>query len=253
MKRTHTFAVALLMLAFGSCKKEVETFPAPSAVTDYLPLTIGKFIIYQLDSLVFTDFGRTEITRRFQEKQEVASQFTDNLGRPSFLVNRYLRDSAGTLPWAVAGNYYVTPTESTIEVSENNLRTVRLVSPVKKDVTWKGNRYLPFAPYLPLYDFRSDINFDLSTWEFYYESVNEPFSVNGMELQDVVTVQQADEESTENSDILVTGKTFAQDKYAKGIGLVYQQLIMREREPNTGGSGAFEIGFGVTRTMLEHN
>lgn len=242
----------LLLVITASCKHEVERYTT-DAPQDYLPLTVGNFITYTLDSTVFTGFGRSEELHRYQEKQEVAAQFTDNSGRVSYRIDRSIRDSAGTEPWRPAGNYVITPLEKTVEVVENNLRTVRLASPVTQDFSWKGNQYLPFAPYSTIYDFRSDTNFDLADWDYFYEATGETLLLNGQTVNDVITVKHIDEETTANDDIFLTGKTFSEDKYAKGIGLVYQELVMWEREPNASGSSPYKIGFGVKRTLLEHN
>jgi hypothetical protein len=245
------FFGALLLLAAAGCKREVEPYTS-EPLSDYLPLVVGRSITYQLDSTVFIGFTLEGEVHHYQEKQEVAAQITDNLGRPSYRINRYLRDSAGTGNWQAAGTFFITPLEHSVEVVENNLRIVRLAAPVKRDFFWKGNQYLPFAPYSPKYDFRSDTNFDPSDWEFYYETVDESLALNGQMLDNVITVKQIDEETSGNDDMLLTGKTYSVDKYAKGIGLVYQELIMWEQEPN-GGSDAYKIGFGVTRTLLTHN
>ena len=83
--------------------------------------------------------------------------------------------------------------------------------------------------------------------------MDDTLSLNGQLLTNVITVKQIDEETAGNADVLLTGRTFSEDKYAKGIGLVYQELVMMERNPNVGGGDPFKIGFGVKRTMLEHN
>ena len=249
--RARFFCALLLLVTASSCKHEIETFPSAS-LSDYLPLSVGKYITYQLDSTVFTNLGQNEELHHYQEKQEVAEQFADNLGRPSFRINRYIR-TADSLDWQVVGTFFITPLDKTVEVVEDNLRTVRLALPIKQGFSWKGNQYLPYAPYGNLYDFQSDINFDPSTWDFTYESIDDTLSLNGQTLSNVVTVKQVDDETSWGDSSLITNKTFSEDKYAKGIGLVYQELIMRERNPNTGDTGSFQVGFGVKRTMLEHN
>ena len=242
----------LLLLIATGCKRDVEIYTSET-LADYLPLATGKYIIYQLDSTVFTGFGRVEEIHHYQEKQEVAALLTDNRGNASYVLQRHLRDSAGLGAWQAAGNYMITPLENTVEVIENNFRTVRLALPVKRDYSWRGNQHLPFAPYGAVFDFRSDTNFDLSDWDFYYEAPAETILLNGQAINNIITVKHIDEETMSNADIFLTGKTYSEDKYAKGIGLVYQELLMWEREPNVGGSSAFNIGFGVKRTMIEHN
>ena len=41
-----------------------------------------------------------------------------------------------------------------------------------------------------------------------------------------------------------------QEFYAKGIGMVSQELVMWEYQPRNGG---YKVGFGVKHTMLNHN
>jgi hypothetical protein len=47
-------------------------------------------------------------------------------------------------------------------------------------------------------------------------------------------------------------KSYGVDKYAKNIGLIYQELALWEYQPNPGGA-AYKIGFAVKRSIVEHN
>ncbi|MDB5196616.1 MAG: hypothetical protein JWP88_987, partial [Flaviaesturariibacter sp.] len=47
-------------------------------------------------------------------------------------------------------------------------------------------------------------------------------------------------------------RSFARDKIAKGIGLISQEYILWEYQPNPNGT-PYKIGFGVKRTILDHN
>jgi hypothetical protein len=63
-----------ILLILSSCsKQETETLEM-EPVSDYLPLIPGKFIIYRLDSMIFTENGRKEEARSYQEKLEVSQQ-----------------------------------------------------------------------------------------------------------------------------------------------------------------------------------
>ena len=106
--RARITTILLLLLATTGCKHEVERYVS-EPLSDYLPLTIGKYIIYQLDSMVFTGFGRSEEVHHYQEKQQIAAQITDNLGRPTYRIDRSIRDSAGTEGWKAAGSLFITP------------------------------------------------------------------------------------------------------------------------------------------------
>ena len=97
MRSFITTVTGLLVLAtvtISSCKK-TETFTTDT-LSDYMPLQVGKYIVYRLDSTVFLNFGKIEKTDAYQVKFEVNAEVQDNLGRPAYRVYRYIRDSAGT-------------------------------------------------------------------------------------------------------------------------------------------------------------
>jgi hypothetical protein len=257
--------LTFMLLAGTSCKHDVETYTS-DALTDYLPLTQGKYITYQLDSTVFIGFTLNPELRRYQEKNVVGAPFTDNLGRQSFPIYRSLRDSAGTQPWTAAGTYFITPTDKTIEVVENNLRTVRLSLPVKTEFSWKGNGYLPDDAYEPAYNFDNDNSIKL--WDYRYDALQTE-NIGGAAIADVLSVQHINDSQNVATlfkaevDTVKAWRDFSVDKYAKGIGLVYQELIMWDLEPQSNINystspptityAPYYRGFGVRRTLLEHN
>src|SRR5687767_13935146 len=142
-----TVISSLLFFILTSCSEKEEFTSEP--INDYFLLTPGKYISYRLDSLVFTNFGRTIETHRYQVKEQVDALITDNLGRPSYRVFRYLRDSLGLTPWQPSGTYFITPLADQVEVVEDNLRFIKLHMPLRENFSWKGNRYLPSEPSYP--------------------------------------------------------------------------------------------------------
>ncbi len=251
--------IVLFSVFFFSCKKETETIDdfahQTERLTELLPLQPGKYIIYRLDSIVFVNFAANQEIHYYQEKQLIDAQITDNLGRPSYRVLRFLRDTAGTESWRSAGSYFITPTAKTIEIIENNLRKVKLATPVQQDLSWKGNQYLPTKPYHGFYNFSNDNA--IANWEYSFSSVDETMVLNGTTINNVFTVSQVDESQNTPFDSSnppsYASRTFAEDKYAKGIGLVYQELIMWEYQANLGNPTPYFIGFGIKRSMIDHN
>lgn len=248
----HLIPLAAALLLLAGCIK-TEDFQTEK-IADYLPTVVGKYIIYRVDSTVFTNFGRTTEIHSYQEKNIIDAQVNDGLGRPGYRVFRYLRDTAGTQPWKPSGSYFIVPLANSAEVVENNLRFVKLVLPITQDNTWKGNRFLPDEAYSSFYSFNNDL--DMATWDYTYTSLGETISLNGKTINDVLTVNGIDDQFnvpvTDPSVFAYINR--AQEKYAKGIGLVYQELTMWEYQPNTGGQGGgFRIGFGVKRSMMDHN
>ena len=249
----------LLLAAVGflfsitSCKKETEEFKT-DAIADYLPLSVGKYITYRLDSTVFTNFGRNQEIHRYQVKHLVDAQVPDNLGRPSYRILRYLRDSIGTQPWVNNGTYFITPLADQAEVIEDNLRFIKLHLPFKLNTDWKGNKYLSDKPYASLYIFSNDDG--INDWDYNMESFDETLTIGGQPVNDVYTIFVIDEAmNAPVSNFSVAGwRTLVTEKYAKNIGLVSRDYILWEYQPNSGGSGVGPIeGFGVKMWMIDHN
>lgn len=255
--RLNLIATVLASLLLFSCDHTTEDFKTDQ-LSDYQPLQPGKYITYRLDSTVFTNFGAVTAIRSFQEKHVVDAQIPDALGRPAYRILRFTRDTAGTQPWAPAGTYFITPLNNTLELVENNLRFVKLVMPIKQDNTWKGNRYLPDDAYGPLFNFNND--FGMDAWDYTYSSVNGTALIKGQTYTGVLTVDGINEAfnatagtATVINPSLIAYVNYLQNKYAKGIGLIYEEYMMWEYQPPNGtGSGATN-GFGIRRSIIDHN
>lgn len=252
--KLNLIAATLAFITFFGCNRQTENLN-DTPLSDYLPLQVGKYITYRLDSTVFTNFGSVVAVHSYQEKQIVDAEITDGLGRPSYRILRFIRDTAGSLPWAPAGSYAITPTNNTVEVIENNLRIIKLVLPIQQDNTWKANRYLPDNPFNTLFSF-SIADAGIQDWEYTYTSTEGSMELNGQTYNDVLTVDGVNDVSNANADNatvvdanLLASVDQVQDVYAKSVGLVYQKFIMWEYQPTS----AAQIGFGIRRSIIDHN
>ena len=246
-------AAVVFLLSFTSCEKETEEFQTDT-IADYIPLSVGKYITYRLDSTVFTNFQRTIEIHKYQVKHVVDAQVPDNLGRPSFRILRYLRDSSGTQPWVENGTHFITPLADQAEVIEDNLRFIKLHLPFKLNTDWKGNKYLANRPYASLYSFNNDDN--INDWDYTIEKFDETASIGGQPVNDVFTIFVIDEKmNAPVTDYTVAGwRTYITEQYAKNIGLVSRDYIIWEYQPNTNGVGIGPTsGFGVKMWMIDHN
>lgn len=247
--RAHFFLFLLASILFFSCKKETEEFQS-DAVSDYLLIKPGKYITYRLDSMV-TLRAAPFVTNSYQEKHQVDALITDNLGRPSYRIFKYLRDTAGTGPWVPAGTYQITIADKTAEVIENNLRFLKMASPVKEGTTWSGNRFLPTDTYKLLYDVDAG---GIDLWESTYAETEGAVTFNGKTYSDVLTVEGYNE--SRNAPV-IDGNSFgfqyySKEQYAKGLGLLFQEYIVWEYQPLNSNRPGYR-GFGVKRRIIDHN
>jgi hypothetical protein len=255
---TRLSILAVLLTTLFSCN-EKEKFTT-EALEDYMPLTVGKYITYRLDSLVYTSFGRVTEIHKYQVKHIIDAKITDNQGRVAYRINTFIRDSVNTSswtasqPWINSDTYFITPLSDQVEVAdENNFRYIKLHLPIKEGFTWKGNRYLPSQPYEPIYTFSNDDN--IGSWDYTYDSFLPTFSYRGINYSNVYSVEQTDEETNLpiTASTSYASKSRSVEKYSKTIGLIYRENELWEYQDIPGGTGPYKKGFGITMWMIDHN
>ena len=236
----------LLCLLFASCKKEDSNFTSAS-IDDYFPLQVGKYITYNLDSTVFINFGQDMVINHYQVQDVVDAQITDNLGRPSFRIMHYIRNDS-TQPWIPNNTFMVTSTRNSLEYVENNLRYLKLMLPIVNGFNWPGNSYID------TYDNDLGVTY-LDDWEYTYDSVSVPLTINSLSFDSTITVDERDEFLGQDPSIAGTQyaeKTYSLEKYAKGIGLIYRDFLHWEYQGPQSISPGY-TGYGVTLSIIDHN
>lgn len=241
--------IALPIIAitvFMACEKK-DTFSS-AAVEDYFSFEVGKFVRYRLDSTLYINFGQKDTVVKYQAKDVIEAAVTDNTGRPSWRVVRYLSDSAGTKPWTPSATFLITPTRETIEWNENNLRFQKLKLPIKEGFNWKGNSFID------TYSINSEVRF-MDDWDYTYEDMDAPFTVwNNQTIENTITVNQRDEViGFPNDPNLFSEKTYSKEVFGKGIGMIFRDFIHWEYQPPNGGNPGYKNGYGIKMVMIEHN
>ncbi len=243
------FLIAGLLLARCS-KKDSYTNDQPTVYTNF---AVGKFITYRLDSLYYVNFGQKDTTVKYQAKDVVDAAITDNSGRPSWRIIRYLNDTTASGTWKPDITYLVTASANTLEVVENNLRFIKLKSPFSEGYTWKGNSYINTqSPGNP----NTDPNYYyLENWDYTYANVDQPYPAFSTSVENTVTVNQRDEilGTPDNVDAY-SERNFSQEVYAKGVGLIYKNFVHWVFQPRTSTypTGYYD-GYGITLRMIDHN
>lgn len=239
----------IVTLALFSCHK-TETLNTPN-IHDYYPLVVGKWVSYDMDSTVFTNFGRNIEIHHYQAMDSIDAEVTDNLGRRAFRVLRFIRTDASQA-WQPNNTFMAVPTDNTIELIENNLRFQKLKMPVTQYFSWKGNSFIDISIY-------SDVRY-LEDWDYTYDSINYPLVLPSMVLDSTIKVAHRDEYlggDVNDPLTLYAEKNFSEEKYAKGIGLVYRDFIHWQYQGSSAGSTSpshyEESSYGIRLTVIDHN
>ncbi len=224
--KVSVFALAVILsIVCISCKKTDDNSRFVS-YKNYTNLAVGKYMIYELDSTITRSFGTSFIVSSNIVKDSVVEEFTDNQGRTSFKVFRYLLDQTHNT-WNPSNTFYYTPTDNSLEYIENNQRYIKLVSPITEGKSWYGNVYLD-----------SKIFHDNSlyqSWNFYYKDVAQPQTVGSVDYPNTVTIVQYD--STDNrpfNPFVFSTYDRGYEIWADSIGLVYRDVISWEYQNTLG-------------------
>lgn len=198
--------VILLSCTFASCKKKKTEAP-PDVGYTYAPEIIGKYVVYDVDSTVYDDFAKDTLYYKYRIKEKLAETFTDNEGRPSIKLIRYIKrydpaKSYDLMNWEIKDVWSYTRTSTSLEVVEENLRYTKLVFPVKTDVSWNGNA----RNTSPAMDYK-------------YLFTDQVHAVNGRSFDNVLCVEQKDDKRKN-----VIHRQYYIEKYAKDIGLIYREI-----------------------------
>jgi hypothetical protein len=248
MKRNILLAGLAAAIIFSACKKTDE-FKTDS-ISDYAPLKVGKYITYQLDSLVFADnITPHDTVITYQVKHMVQDTITDNLGRKAFSIRRFIRKKA-TDEWVADNTFMAVNSGSSFEFIENNFRFLKLKVPFKNGFSWKGNSYIDATsnfPDAPVVQYYAD-------WDYVYDSLNTPLTLGAAVIDSTIKVSERDDTVGNPDDPAVYSQIdFSVSNYGKGVGLVYHRFLHQEYQPPTPGTYGYKIGYGITLTMIDHN
>jgi hypothetical protein len=194
----------LILLAFSCTKKEM---PEDSSTEDlkYYPLTQGKFVIYDVDSVVYTEIPKDTVIYKYRIKEKIADSFTDNTGQPAIRLERFIKKydpkkSYDSISWTLKEVWMVNADRLKVQVVENNIRYTKLIFPIIEKASWNGNA-----------------NNTLGAQNYVYDYIDRQESINGNNLEKVLFVRQRKDSSA------ISFRRFS-EKYASGVGLVFREM-----------------------------
>lgn len=240
--------ILLVISLLSACSGKAELTLAGS-ITDYMPLQAGRSLTYRLDSTLYPAQGTSTLVRSHVVRDRVVGQDRDQQGRPAWRIVRAIRNAADTTRWTDSEQFLAIPSANTLEWVEDNLRTIRLVEPVRDGYTWEGNRFIntvtdPARQYL-------------DGWKFTYQEAGKAWRLGERNFPETLTVRQQDDRVGNPADrTRYSSVDLAREVYAKGIGLVYREIRHEVWQPPNASSatGYFEPGsFSLTLSLISNN
>lgn len=203
--RISLLVIVIASIFLVSCSKENQGIETDFGY-EYAGLELGKYVVYDVDSLFFDDFTGTVDTTIFKLKEVVAESYTDLEGDEAFVIHRYRKDH-DTLSWYLQDAWNAKITSSNYQKVEENIRYVKLFFPVRDNSQWNGNAMN---------------NYPKQSYE--YTEIDKQETIGNKALNAVLTVEQEDDQNN-----LINPRLF-EEKFAKNIGLVYKRSMDLERD-----------------------
>ena len=234
MKNAAVIFFVFAVAAFGCSKKNVPA--AEIYGFDYYPTTQNKFVVYDIDSVIYTEIPKDTVSYRYRVKEKVADSFSDNEGKPAIRMERYIKkfDAAkpyDSIAWTIKEVWMVTANQKSIQVLEGNVRFTKLIFPVQEKAMWNGN-----------------VSNTLGDASYTYDYIDRQETIGDKSLENVLLVKQKEFRT------LISYES-ASEKYAKGIGLVYREItniLSNNIVPGTPVENRIESGMIYKQTLVTY-
>jgi len=196
---------AIVAVAIQACIKKSAEQQNINLGQDYYPTTLGKFVEYDVDSVVFNELSSVPDTFRYRIKEKFTAHFSDNEGKQAIRLERFIKKYNPSLlydsiPYQIKEVWMSNASNKNIQVVEGNIRFTKLIFPVQQNSSWNGNAYN-----------------SLGEWLYKYTYIDKTETINQVNLDKVLLVTQRD-------DYTQIYHHFYIEKYAKGVGLVYREI-----------------------------
>ena len=206
-----------ILLIISACgKRQTEQFELNAEEQyAYFPLQIGRYVVYQVDSIIY-DFAAGGAIKRDSTrtliKEITADTLRDQTGQLLYAVERYERKNDSE-PWALKSISTATRTTTQAIRTENNFRFLKLIFPFDRRSEWDGNLWIDETREIEIAGERVR---PFSNWQYEVDSLDVPATVGAFAFDSTLLVTEADDQN-------IIEKRLSRVRYAKNIGVVWRE------------------------------
>lgn len=206
--------ILALALGFWACENTLEDYQPENTGEDYFPLEVGNTWIYQVDSITYDNNGSKIDTSSIRVRETITEQFIDQEGNNAYRISRaWLKNNF----WVTSDIWFASKDKKLAYRTEENLRFAKLSFPIVEGNAWDGNAFIDEDIIVKIEG--EPIRVYQNWGDYSYFSVDQSENIGEENYPSVCTVKQVDLEDK------IT-RRFAEEKYAKGVGLVYKHMIV---------------------------
>jgi hypothetical protein len=192
MTARNLFIAVFTTATLAACKDD-NAVPMDAGHA-YFPLEVGSWVEYQVDSMWRDDILDIQDSVSYRLRERVLETYTDPTGRTAYRILRYVRNEEEE--WQVRDVWTATADTRSAEMTEENIRRLKLSFPVRSARTWDINVY------------NTERLLDVA-----FRDVDEPWATGDLAFDSTVVVRNVlGPNAIERRDF--------EERYAKHVGLV---------------------------------
>jgi len=249
MSRVVYLTLAISFIWLSCSERTIEKPDLDGVGLDYFPMEVGKFWIYQHDSIIYNPEPGFILKETSSQEMRitVVDTFVGLDGKKNYSIERAVRDSINPA-WSVKDIWACEVDESRVIWKEENLHFIKMIFPISRQTSaWDGNALIDEDQEFYL---REELLDYFKLWDGYrYAGVDETETIGTTQYLDVTTVLHVDED-------IIYHRRFSQEKFAKNVGLVHRYVEILDTQ-NDDLSVPFrdraEKGFILETTLISHN
>lgn len=212
----------VLVSTLHSCKDKQDNYDI-SYEYDYFPTDSGHFIIYDVDSIIYTfqkvgsggGYIQKNDTVRYQLMEYYAGEYFDSIqGILKHRIEFYKRKSKDQA-WLQDRVWWATRTVTNIQRQEDDLKFIKLIFPPRENSTWNG---IAFIPPTGQYQF-------LENWNFKMTEIGADKNIGQFNFSKTLVVTHV---NTGDGNLITY--QLSRETYAKGVGIVYKEWDNIEKQ-----------------------
>lgn len=238
-----------------SCGKDLPDNYSIENGYEYFPLEVGKYWIYQVDSIVYDPIsgGTLNDTSITFMKEEIVEKFQNESGEDVYKLERLERKELSD-PWTISKVVSLERNEKFAYRTEDNLRLISMVFPVQSRNDWVATQHFDPTTIVTVAGESMQLYKD---WDSEVEEVGVMEEIGNFNFE-ITSVLH------ENSEDNPFERRFVFEKYAKNVGLVSKEMMILDsqycnQEPVPDDCETLpweekgEKGFILKQIILEHN
>jgi hypothetical protein len=220
MKTRFSFLWLFIFTILVACETNVGT-PVYTG-EEYFGLTEGKYLVYNVDSIVYDDFLGQVFHYNYQVKEWNKEFYDDSQGNQQMRLERFVRLDQHH-QWQIKNVWIASIDKTKALKTEENQTFVKLAFPLKLNLSWDGN----------LYNSNPAMNYRIV-------EIHQPMVQGDLTFDSTLTVLQRDF-------ITIIGEDSQYEIFAKGVGMIYKKYVALSKEID----GTITRGVNYSYTLEE--